>query len=169
MELKMYLNIAIIAITLLVMFFTRKRPKKTKIIIDSSDVRTEADLGYQAKLKTIQQENYRRYFLVSFIIFLVLWAFALRNILTLENKMTFFVSTFGLGFFVIMRFFYSKTIATIIYLLLLVELICIFMFNVYYKQMEPMSVILFFIATTLMISSVDKKLLKKEKLFAPQN
>ena len=168
MILKIYLNAAIVVITILVMFFVRKRPKKEKKIIHIGTFNTGDDFIYQA-MKIKMDEKMKKSLLVGVILFISVWGIAVREILTLNNILFFFISIFGLGFYTIMRFFYSKTISLIIYILLFIKLITLFLIAIYYIKTELIPGLLFFIVTVLLIASVDKKLLKKEKLFAPQN
>jgi hypothetical protein len=161
------LNTAIILVTVLVMFFLRKRKKRTKISSVDFAPAIETDVVYQSKLQTVIENNMKLFFLISVILFLSLWVVALYSVLTTSNKLFFFVSIFGLSFFGIMRFFYSRKISIIVYLLMIVEAVVLLLSGMYHREVDLTAALLFFVSVVALIGSTDKKMLKKEKLSKP--
>ncbi len=139
MTLETSLNFAIAIFTLILILFLRKR-----------DVARP-------------RERNKQLFLVSSILFISIWTYILKDIATINNRIFFSISFFGLSFFLIMRFFYSKKISSIIYLLMLVGLGVLFLSKNYYQEIKFTSSLVFFALITGFIASVDRKNFKKVK------
>lgn len=140
MTVETLLNFAIAIFTLIIMIFLRKRDM----------------------IRPYYERN-KQLFLVLSILFLSIWTFILKDIVTINNRVFFSISFFGLSFFLIMRFFYSKKISSIIYLLMLVGLGLLFLSKNYYEEIKFTSSLVFFALITGFVASADKKNFKKIK------